>query len=151
MCPPRAATTLAEQYDMAIHWARDDRLPPGAARPRPTQDWPPGNLEFLARYRDWLLDGGISEMVTKTYHIPMAGHVLALTLKPHAELDPDNDLTCAMGYIEAKRLGPSWTKNCRNSLRTFRRFLRLERGWGERTTSSPSMCLSTRRDCPHGW
>jgi site-specific recombinase XerD len=131
MCPPRAATTLAEQYDMAIHWAREDRLPPGAARPRPTQDWPPRNLEFLARYRDWLLEGGISEMVTRTYHVPMAGHVLGLTLKPHAKLDPDNDLSCAMDYVEAKRLGPSWTKNCRNSLRIFRRFLRLERGLGE--------------------
>ena len=79
MCPPHAATTLAERYDMALHYARDDRLPADAPRPLPTGHWPKENLEFLARYQDWLLGGGVSEMVTSVYHIIMAGHVFGLT------------------------------------------------------------------------
>ena len=61
----------------------------------------------------------------------MAGHVFGLTLKPYHQLDPDNDLECALEYIKAKGLSQSWIKNCRNSLVKFRRFLRLERGLGE--------------------
>ncbi len=131
MCPPHAATTLAERYDMALHYARDDRLPADARRPLPTGHWPKENLEFLARYQDWLLGGGMSEMVTSVYHIIMAGHVFGLTLKPYPELDPDRDLECALEYVQAKGLSAEWIKNCRNSLIKFRRFLRLQRGLGE--------------------
>src|SRR6202142_4507651 len=131
MCPPHAATTLAERYDMALHYARDDRLPADARRPLPTGGWPKENLEFLARYQDWLLGGGVSEMVTSVYHIIMAGHVFGLTLKPYHELDPDRDLECALEYVQAKGLSAEWIKNCRNSLIKFRRFLRLQRGLGE--------------------
>jgi site-specific recombinase XerD len=131
MCPPHAATTLAERYDMALTYAREDRLPPDAPRPAPTKDWAEANLEFLARYRTWLLDGGVSEIVTHNYHVMMAGHVFGLTLKRYDELDPDADLDGAMQYILAKQLSASWTKNCRLALIQFRRYLRLERGLGE--------------------
>jgi site-specific recombinase XerD len=137
MSPLHKAANIAEQYDMALHYARDDRLPPDAPRPRPTRDWPEGNLAMLERYRDWLVNGGISLMVTNSYHVIMAGHVLGLTLKPHQQLDPENDLECAMKYVEAKQLSPSWNKNCRNSLLKFRRFLRQERGLGEPSTTQP--------------
>lgn len=137
MCPPHAAATLAERYDMALLYARDSRLPPHAPRPKPTSDWPLGNVEFLARYRDWLLKGGISELVTDTYHIMMAGHVLGLALKPYAELDADADLESARAYLDAKGLSRSWTANCRNSLQILRRYLRLQHHLVEDAKSSP--------------
>ena len=107
MCPPRAAVTPTEQYDQALHYARDARLPPGAPQPCFTRDWPAENIEFLERYAAWLLGGGVSEMVTRTYHIPMAGHVLGLNLKPYHQLDPDADLDCALAYIQARDWGRS--------------------------------------------
>jgi hypothetical protein len=127
MCPPRAARNLAERYDMALEYARDRRLPARAPRPLPTRYWPPGNVEFLARYRDWLLSGGISQLVTDTYHVLMAGHVLGLALKPYPELDPNADLERARDYLIAKGLSRSWTANCHNSLRVFCSYLRLQR------------------------
>lgn len=137
MCPRPTATTLCEQYDLALVYARDDRLPADASRPLPTQYWPKENIEFLGRYRDWLLSGGVSEMVTNNYHILMAGHVFGLTLKPYHQLDPDRDLECALEYIKAKKLSKDWTKNCRLALVKFRRYLRLQRGLGEESHITP--------------
>ena len=137
MCPRPAGTTLAERYDLALIYAKDDRLPSDAPRPAPTRFWPQGNLEFLEGYQAWLLDGGVSELVTANYHVMMAGHVFGLTLKPFHELDPDIDLDGAMQYILAKQLGASWTKNCRLALLKFRRYLRLERGLGEESQVKP--------------
>ena len=134
MCPRRKAETPAERYDLSINYMRDGHLPPGAPRPLPSSHWPPENIELLERYCDWLLDGGTSELVTNTYHVMMAGHVLGLALKPYQQLDPDTDLDCALEYVKAKQLSASWTKNCSNSLLQFRRFLRLERGLGEALT-----------------
>lgn len=137
MCPWRKAATLAERYDLSLHYMCNDRLPSDAPRPLPTKHWPPENLELLERYRDWLLGGGSSELVTNLYHVMMAGHVFGLTLKPHPQLDLDNDLECALDYVKAKQLSVSWTDNCRNSLIKFRRFLRLERGLSEAVTTTP--------------
>jgi site-specific recombinase XerD len=123
--------TLAERYDLALFYMHDQHLQTDAHRPMPTKNWPPENIKLLEGYRNWLLEGGVSEMVTNVYHVMMAGHVFGLTLKPYKQLDPDTDLECAMDYVKAKGLGVSWTKNCRNSLVQFRRFLRLERGLGE--------------------
>jgi site-specific recombinase XerD len=81
----------------------------------------------LEHYRAWLLSGGISELVTDTYHVLMAGHVLGLALKPCGELDPDIDLQRAHRYLAAKRLSQSWTTNCCRSLNLFRRYLLLQR------------------------
>ena len=112
-------------------------MPADAPRPLPTSHWPKENIEFLERYRDWLLSGGTSEMVTNSYHVMMAGHVFGLTLKPYHELDPDRDLACALEYVQAKDLSATWIKNCQNSLHIFRRFLRLERGLGEESKQTP--------------
>lgn len=131
MSPIRAAATLAEAYDLGLFYMRHKRLSPGAPRPLPTRYWAKGNLEFLEEYRDWLAGGGVSEMVIRLYHVKMASHVFALTLKPYHELDPDQDLECALKYIHSKGLSASWVKNCKNSLAQFRRFLRLKRGLGE--------------------
>ena len=87
--------------------------------------------------RDWLLGGGVSELVTNIYHVMMAGHVFGLTLKPYQELDPDVDLECALQYVQAHGLTASWIKNCRNSLKQFRRYLRLQRGLGEESKITP--------------
>lgn len=128
MSPPRKAITPAEQYNQALHYARDHNLPPDHPRPRPTSDWPSENVAFLGCYVDWLLDGGTSQLTTRIIHIPMAGHVLGLALKPHDKLDLASDLDPAMDYILTKRLSAAWTKNCRNSLVKFRRFIQQERG-----------------------
>lgn len=128
MRPNHAAVTLAERYDLVLQHARHQHMRHNAPRPLPTKYWPTGNLEFLVGYRRWLLSGGMSESVTNSYHVPMAGHVLGLTLKPYPQLDPDRDLTCARRYIVSKRLSNQWTKNCLNSLRIFRRYLQVQTG-----------------------
>ena len=137
MSPWYKTNTLAERYDVSRPHMWEENMPPDAPRPLPTNHWPKENLDFLERYRDWLLSGGTSEMVTNIHHIMMAGHVFGLTLKPYHELDPDQDLECALKYVKAKQLSPTWTKNCQNSLLKFRRFLRLQRGLGEETRITP--------------
>jgi len=137
MSPWHKVSTLAERYDLGLFYMREKRLPTGEPRPLPTPHWPKENIEFLERYRDWLLGGGVNEYVTNIYHVMMAGHVFGLTLRPHHELDPDRDLVCALDYVKAKKLSAMWIKNCHISLKKFRRFLRLERGLGEESQISP--------------
>ncbi len=137
MSPCYKAHTLAERYDLSRNYMWEENMPPNAPRPLPTSYWPKENIEFLERYRDWLLSGGTSEMTTNNFHIMMAGHVFGLTLKPNHELDPEVDLECALEYVKAKQLSPTWTTNCKNSLLKFRRFLRLERGLGEESKITP--------------
>ena len=137
MSPWHKATNIAERYDQSLQYARNDRLPPNAPRPMPTKHWPPENIELLERYRDWLLGGGISALVTNLYHIIMAGHVFGLTIKPYRQLDPDTDLDCALEYVKAKGLSEGWIKNCHRSLTKFQRFLRQERGLGDIRKTQP--------------
>jgi len=133
--PP--AHTLAERYDRSLRYARGKPLPAGATRPLPTAHWPKENIALLENFEQWLLGGGVSEMVIDYYHVPMAGHVFGLTLKHYSELDLDRDLDCALEYIKSKELSQAWIKNCRNSLAKFRRFMRLERGLGEESKETP--------------
>jgi len=135
--PAPKANTLAERYDRALRYQRGKPLSAAATRPLPTCHWPKENLECIERYRAWLLSGGVSEMVTSFYHVMMAGHVFGLTLKPYSQLDPDRDLECALEYIQSKGLSWEWTRNCRNSLKHFRRYLRLQRGLGEESKITP--------------
>jgi len=128
MSPPKAAVTTTEIYDQALRYCRDFHLPPGTPQPGYTSTWLEENIAVLERYREWLSSGGTSPLVIRTYHIPMAGHALSLNHKPSRELDLDRGLQVAMDYILAKGHGPDWTKNCRNSLAKFRRFLLHERG-----------------------
>jgi integrase/recombinase XerD len=79
----------------------------------------------------WLSGGGTSAYVIRTIHIPMAGHILSLNHKPSRQLDLDRDLQKGLDYIQAKGHGPDWTRNCRNSMCKFRRFLLHERGQTE--------------------
>ena len=135
--PPHKAITLREKYDQALHYARDQHLPVGMPRPLASSHWHPDNLALFERYEQWLVGGGVSELVIRIHHIPMAGHVFGLTLKHHSQLDLDHDLGCALEYVKAKGMGAAWLKNCRNSLIKFRRFLRLERGLGEESKITP--------------
>jgi len=139
MMPPRKAITLtlSERYDQSLLYGRGKHVPEGAPRPLPTCHWPRENVELLERYERWLLGGGVSEMVVGNYHVPMAGHVFGLTLKPHTELDLDHDLDCALEYVKSKGVSAEWIKNCRLSLVKFRRFMRLERGLGEENKETP--------------
>jgi len=122
------AQSTAERYDRALHYARRTDFSPNQAVPQPTTAWPAENIALLERYQNWLLGSGVSPYVTEIIHIPMAGHVLGLALKPHSRLDLTSDLNRTMDYIRAKKMSDPWTKNCRNSLLKFRQFLRQERG-----------------------
>jgi len=135
--PTPKASTLAEKYDRSLRYARGKQAPAETRKPQPTSHWPQENLELLERYEQWLLGGGVSKLVTSYYHIPMAGHVFGLTLKPHAQLDLEHDLDCALEYVQAKGVGEAWLKNCHLALIKFRRFLRLERGLGEESRETP--------------
>jgi integrase/recombinase XerD len=128
MSPKKTAVATTEIYDQALKYSRDHRLPPGAPQPGYTSTWLEENITVLERYRAWLSGGGTSPAVIRTYHIPMAGHALALNHKPSWELDLEKDLQAGMDYILAKGLGPDWNENCRLSLLKFRRFLLHERG-----------------------
>ncbi|MBI5028893.1 MAG: tyrosine-type recombinase/integrase [Chloroflexi bacterium] len=128
MSPLHKATTVAERYDQARHYARDDRLPPDAPHPQPTSAWPAENVRLLERYHAWLLSSGTSPSTVDFIYVPMAGHVLGLHLKPHAQLDLDLDLERALDYVKAKQVSAQWLKMCRNALAKFRLFLSQERG-----------------------
>lgn len=121
-------TTPAEMYDYALHAGRYKRLPPDYARPHPTCDWPPENIQLLEEYVKWLREGGASPDVIRTIYLPVAGHVLGYALKPHPQLDLEQDLQPSMDFIRAKRMSAQWTDVCRNSLLKFRRFLTHQRG-----------------------
>lgn len=135
--PAPKAVTLAERYDRSLRYGRGKHVPADVLRPLPTGHWHPENIALLERYEQWLWGGGISELVIRLYHIPMAGHVFGLTRKHHSQLDLEHDLTCALDYVQSKGVGTSWLKNCRHSLNKFRRFLRLERGLGEESKVTP--------------
>jgi integrase/recombinase XerD len=137
MCAMRRPHSLAEQYDQTLHYTRDKRLPAGHPKPQPTACWPKENIALYERYRDWLLAGGASELSSKIIYLPVAGHVLGLTLKPHPQLDLEEDFERALEYVIAKRSSPDWIKASRNGLNRFRRFLRLERGLGEESKVTP--------------
>lgn len=131
MSPTKAAVTTCEIYDQALKYCRDFQVPPGAPRPGYTSTWLPENIAVLERFVDWLSGGGTSAYVIRTIHIPMAGHILSLNHKPSRELDLEHDLQKGMDYIQAKGLGAEWTRNCRNAMHKFRRFLLHERGQTE--------------------
>jgi len=137
MSPMRRPHSLAEQYDQTLHYTRDYRLPPGHPKPQPTACWPQENMALYERYRDWLLEGGTSEMSSKIIYLPVAGHVLGLALKPHEQLDLEEDFQRALDYVIAKKSSQDWIKASRNGLNKFRRFLRLERGLGEESRETP--------------
>jgi site-specific recombinase XerD len=123
--------TMPERYDQALEYGHEKNLPPEILRPKPTQDWPPENVELLNRYTEWLSGGGASLQVIRNIYIPMAGHILGLALKPHFQLDLDRDLQPGLDYVLAKGVGPDWAKVSRNSMLKFRRFLRHTRGQTE--------------------
>ena len=131
MCPISRPHSLAEQYDQTLHYTHDKNLPAGFQKPQPTACWPAENIALYERYRDWLLSGGTSEDATKTIYLPVAGHVLGLNLKPHWQLNLEDDLERALEYTRAKQCSKAWIKASHNGLEKFRRFLRLERGLGE--------------------
>ncbi|MFQ5614326.1 MAG: tyrosine-type recombinase/integrase [Anaerolineae bacterium] len=130
-------TSVAQRYDRALRYARHHHLPPDYPVPQPTAAWPPENITLLEDYRNWLLSGGASPYTVNIIYLPMAGHVLGLSLKPHDQLDLETDLVPAMDYILAKQLSVHWTKVSRNALDKFRRFLRQQRGHTEVMAALP--------------
>lgn len=126
--PHYRVNTMPARYDQSLQMAHQARLPPEAPRPKPTRFWPPENVALLEQYADWLRGGGASEYVIRSIYIPMAGHVLGLALRPHPQIDLENDLLPAFEYVIAKGVGEEWTKISRNALAKFRRFLMHTRG-----------------------
>ena len=135
----------ADRYDKALSRANHTHLLPETPVPQPTAAWPPENVALLEQYQAWLLSSGASLDVVKVIALPMAGHVLGLSLKPHPQLDLDRDLNLAIAYLEAKQLGPIWTEICRGSLARFRLFLREQRDQPELSFSTRS--FDKRRYC----
>ena len=85
-------TTAAERYDRALSRSQArTNLPDQIPQPRPTADWPKENMMLLERYRDWLTNHGYATEVINQHRLPMAGHVLGLTLKPHDQIDLKTD------------------------------------------------------------
>ena len=116
------------RYNRALGRARENRLPAGYPSPQPISAWPPENVELLERYRVWLMGGGTSPAVVNVLHIPTAGHLLGLSLKPHLQLNLESDFDRVMDYVAAKGMCDEWRKNTRCSLEKFRQFLRHEHG-----------------------
>ena len=125
-----AMTSLsaAAIYDKSLRRARIAHLPENAPRPQPSTAWPPENVALLERFRNWLVAAGLCIDYVDRIHIPMAGHVLGLNLKPYPQLDLDLDLELAMDYIRAKKSSSNWTSHCGHGLNRFRSFLRQELG-----------------------
>jgi integrase/recombinase XerC len=121
-------STPAEMYDRALHYAHDSRLPPDCPRPHHTSEWPAENIRLLEDYCEWLRAGGASPAVIRVIYLPMAGHVLGLNLKPHRQPDLDVDLQRGLDFLKAKQMSAQWSKNCRNAMLKFRRFLLHRRG-----------------------
>ena len=122
-------TTAAERYDRALRKGLAlNPLPSGYPVPQPTSSWPDENVLLLERFRDWLVGIGAADSTINQHRIPMAGHVLGLNLKPHAQFHLDEDLSKAMVFVKAKKKGAMFTRNCGHSLTWFRRFLKVERG-----------------------
>ncbi len=134
MSPLRRPHSLAEQYDQTLHYTHACGDFPN---PAPTNQWPPENIALYERYRDWLLSGGTSPGPSKTIYLPVAGHALALNLKPHHQINLEEDLERVMDYTRAKQASKDWIKASRNGLEKFRRFLRFERGLGEVSKITP--------------
>jgi len=83
---------------------------------------------LLEQFVEWLRSGGASPAVIRIVYLPMAGHVLGLNLKLHPQLDLDTDLQRGLDFIAAKHMNTQWSKNCRNAMLKFRRFLMHQRG-----------------------
>ena len=122
-------TTAAERYDRAL--AKSLKLNPlssEVAVPCFTAYWPAENVDFLEKYREWLVAIGSADSVINQHRIPMAGHVLGLSLKPHSKLNLIDDFERALSFVRAKQRGEMWDRNCGHSLNWFRRFVKAERG-----------------------
>jgi integrase/recombinase XerC len=128
MNPLPVPKTIADQYDRCLRYAKHGKVPLDQPIPQSTRCWPPENIALLEKYTAWLLGGGASPDVTRKAYMPMAGHVLGLSLRPHRELDLRDDLEAARTYIRAKGLNAEWTKLHELALARFRRFLLEERG-----------------------
>jgi len=140
-----ASYCVAERYDNALHRAKHTHLPPGTPVPQPTAAWPAENIALLEQFREWLLSGGASPEVVRIIDLPMAGHVLGLSLKPHPQLDLDTDFTLALDYLKAKQPGRQWFEVCKGALAKFRLFLGQQRGQSD--VSPPFRSLDITHYC----
>ncbi|MCZ7670527.1 MAG: hypothetical protein M5U34_26945 [Chloroflexi bacterium] len=122
-------TTAAVRYDQGLRRSLALNPPlPHMTVPQPTEDWPEENIALLEQYREWLVGIGAADSVINHRRIPMAGHVLGLTLRPHAQLNLVNDFERAVDFVAAQQVSDTWQHECRHSLDWFRRFVKEERG-----------------------
>jgi len=132
---------VAARYDGTLHRGHHSKFLPGVTKPQFTAVWPEENIALLARYCIWLQEEDSTPNCIEQIYLPMAGHILGLNLKPHAQLNLDSDLEKAMDYIRAKQLSPAWTDNCRRAMNRFCRFLKYARGLLDVTFDDVSVCV----------
>ena len=127
--PRHFPTSAAVRYDRALKKSLAlNPLPPQVVAPQPSGCWPAENVLFLEQYRAWLVAIGAADAVINQHRLPMAGHVLGLNLRPHPQLDLGADFERALTFVQARKRGDAWLRNCRHSLDWFRRFVKTERG-----------------------
>lgn len=131
--------SAAARYDRALQLGHRKHLPPSYRTPLPTTHWPSENVALLEQYHQWLVGSGVSTAVIYTIYIPIAGHVLGYHLKPHATLDLDADLACALDYLKAKQVSAEWLSMNRCALTKFRRFLEQQRGQRRLVFTEPNL------------
>jgi len=122
-------TSAVVRYDRALRKSlKMNPLPPKVAAPQFSGEWPAENVALLEKYRAWLVAIGSADAVINQHRIPMAGHVLGLSGKPHHMLDLTEDFDKALDFVQFRQKSEMWQRNCRHSLTWFRRFLKVERG-----------------------
>lgn len=119
---------VTQRYDRALAISLNRlKQPLTVPVPQPTTQWPPENIALLVRYCAWLLEENSTSNCIEHIYLPLAGHVLGLNLKPHAQLNLTSNLEKVLVFTAAKQLSPSYLETCRLAVQRFARFLRYER------------------------
>lgn len=149
VCHPEASVSeqiadlsACARYTHYLRNCRTAKLPPGYPRPQPPCAWPPENVALLERYLAWLIADGAGHTSIMHYYIPVAGHVLGLSLVPHELLDLERDLDGIMAYLNARQLCAQSRKLSCLALKRFRRFMEDERGVADVPNASKPVDLT---------
>jgi len=103
------------------------RVPPHL-RPRPREQWPPENRALPEEYAAWLINGGVSPISVRSFHVPCIHLVLGFLDKPWWACDPERDSVVALEHYRARGLCPQSLQDRRSHLHLLDRFFRQRRG-----------------------
>ncbi|GAB4506928.1 MAG: hypothetical protein Fur0017_31760 [Anaerolineales bacterium] len=117
-------------YDQ--HLSRSCRnLPAGATRPQPSSQWPEENRQLYEKYRAWLLAGGGGITSVNNIYMPIAGHVLGLNTVSYHQMDLEKSIKKVLEFARARDGSPFRLRMARIASEKFKRFVRIELGFGE--------------------